>query len=152
MKVTEEARKLVMPFITYIDGGGLHQETVRKLCTFSLFQVEKLKGQNVDAAVYYSNDHTVSNKSTKNFEKSRQRRVDITHQRPRNMDLANPPPAKPCAECDEARSSAMRLVTPRTRARTWNIILLHIQDTLPSASRQRGRRGRFAACSDAPRQ
>jgi hypothetical protein len=49
----------------------------------------------------------------------------ITHQRPRNMDPTNPPPAKPFrAGSDEARS---------TRARTWNIIT-HVQDTLPSAS------------------
>jgi hypothetical protein len=49
----------------------------------------------------------------------------LTHQRPRNMDPTNPPPAKPFrAGSDEARS---------TRARTWNIITPH-PDTLPSAS------------------
>jgi len=47
-------------------------------------------------------------------------------QRPRNMDPTNPPPVKPFrAGSDEAGS---------THARTWNIILLHIQNILPSAS------------------
>jgi hypothetical protein len=55
----------------------------------------------------------------------RQRQVDKTYQRSQNMDPTNPPPAKPFrAGSDEAGS---------TRARTWNIILLHIPDTLPSA-------------------
>ena len=41
------------------------------------------------------------------------------------MYPTDPPPAKPLrAGSDEARS---------TRARTWNIILLNIQGTLPSA-------------------
>jgi hypothetical protein len=42
------------------------------------------------------------------------------------MDPTNPPPAKPFrAGSDEACS---------TRARTWNTILIYIQDTLLSAS------------------